>query len=84
MPVAVDTLSRGASTQQSDNPDPTLFAPQDSPKKARGPRKSKRQEAEAAEQPVAGSSTITDEWAWRSLTESSASNVSPVFTRDGR
>ena len=84
MPVAVDTLSEEALTGQSDSIDTSLSAPQDSPKKARGPRKNKRLESETAEQPIAGSSTITDEWAWRSLTESSASNVSPVFTRDGR
>ena len=83
MPVAVDVPPGGALTQQLNTSD-SVPPPQESPKKSRASKKTKRAEAELAEQPIAGSSNVTDEWAWRSLAESSASNVPPVFTRDGR
>ncbi|KIP12046.1 hypothetical protein PHLGIDRAFT_399665 [Phlebiopsis gigantea 11061_1 CR5-6] len=82
MPVAVDAPPGGASTQQLNNSDSVPLS-QESPKKLRASKRAKKLEAEVAEQPIAGSSNVTDEWAWRSLAESSASNVPPVFTRDG-
>lgn len=83
MPVAVDAPPGGASTQQLNNSDSVPLS-QESPKKLRASKRARKLEAEVAEQPIAGSSNVTDEWAWRSLAESSASNVPPVFTRDGR
>ena len=66
MPVAVDALPEGAPSQLLNSEDATVPLPQESPKKTRGPRKNKRQDAEA-EQPIAGSSNVTDEWAWSGL-----------------
>lgn len=59
----------------------------DKNKKVRPHRPKKSRAVE--EPPVAGSSTEHAQedgstWAWRSLTESSASKVNPVFTKDGR
>ena len=93
MPVAVDrTPDMGASSDKGNvgdlsMRDPILSEkvknarPQRSPKKAR--------EVVEVQQPVAGSSTeaVREDgsvWAWRTLTESSASKVKPVFTKDGR
>ncbi|KAI0347808.1 WD40 repeat-like protein [Trametopsis cervina] len=59
----------------------------DKSKKPRKPRNLQKP-PQVREQPVAGSSTERTQelgsiWAWRALTESSASKVKPVFTRDG-
>ena len=87
MPVAVETVPAAAAAtparRKLDNTPFTPNTPQDSPRK-RNAKKNKKQDVEGLEQPVAGSSTSTEEWAWRPLTESTASAVPPVFTKDGR
>lgn len=91
MPVAVDrTPDMGASSDKGTvgDPQPQEIPQADKPKKIRYRTLQKAKEA-AGEQFVAGSSTEQahddgSSWAWRSLTESSASKVKPVFTKDGR
>lgn len=90
MPVAVDrTHDMGVFVDKGTVGDVQAqdIAQVDSPKKVkmRKPKRTERQQ----QQPVAGSSSeqAADDgttWAWRSLTESSASRVTPVFTKDGR
>ena len=92
MPVAVDrTPNMGASSDTGNIVDLPL---QDTtqagkPKKVRLYRNPKKSKEVVEEQPIAGSSTEHahedgSTWSWRSLTESSASKVKPVFTKDGR
>ena len=61
--------------------------PPDTPQKTPKPSKTRRQRTQATqEQPLAGSLSLVDDsiWTWRSLTESAASKVPPIFTKDGR
>ncbi len=92
MPVAVDrTPDMGASSDIGNIGDPLQQTPAQAErtKKARLYRTPKKLREVVEEQPVAGSSTERaredgSTWEWRSLTESSASKVKPVFTKDGR
>jgi hypothetical protein len=89
MPVAVDrTPDMGVSNDEGNMGEKLVQdgLPAEKTKKARPHRITKKSREE---QPVAGSSTehVHEDgsiWAWRSLTESSASKVKPVFTKDGR
>ena len=71
----------GKTVGEAHAPAPPPDTPQKTPR-ARKVRKPRTQDP----QPLAGSSTVVDEtsWTWRSLTESSAGGVRPVFTKDGR
>ncbi|KAI0686656.1 WD40 repeat-like protein [Cytidiella melzeri] len=91
MPVAVDrTPDMGASNDKGNTGDPLPpdATRADKTKKLRPHRIPKKSREVLEEQPVAGSSTEHahedgSTWSWRSLTESSASKVKPVFTKDG-
>lgn len=87
MPVAADrTLDMGASEGKTIGEVHILEVPTDTPQKT--PRRKIRKSRPLAnqQQPLAGSSSLADDpnWTWRSLTESAASKVTPLFTKDGR
>ncbi|KAI0079626.1 WD40 repeat-like protein [Panus rudis PR-1116 ss-1] len=89
MPVAVDPTPAMAASKAKDGPMLGVqeASPNESPKKlTKKQRKHAARLEKAEERPVAGSSKSTEDlttWAWRSLTESSASKVPILFTRDG-
>ncbi|CAL1695057.1 unnamed protein product [Somion occarium] len=85
MPMAVDsTPAMAASKAKSAVPHGLQNPPvSESPKK--GKKRKHARNDNVDEGPVAGSSKATDDlaWTWRSLTESSASRVPLLFTKDG-
>ena len=94
MPVAVaaDPTPVMAASKAKNTPIQSVQNPpiSDTPKKTKRRKHGARAEATASanvdEVPVASSSKAPEDlaWTWRSLTESSASGVPVLFTKDGR
>lgn len=81
-PMATPKTSKIASGSAEEAPPSASPAPD---AKIRKLRKRKGKEPEDVDPPADVSQPVEDKsWTWKPLTESSASRVAPVFTKDGR
>ncbi|KAL7285467.1 hypothetical protein ACG7TL_000564 [Trametes sanguinea] len=82
MPVAVDKARVAAASDVHSSP-VKAFQDIPNPPAAVNPRKRRKQKGKEVEDAAAAGVAEEEAWSWKSLTDSSASRVPPIFTKDG-